>query len=112
MKRAFRLLLLVPVVVVIVALSVANRGSVIFSIDPFGGNDPAFSFSAPLYWLLFAAVGLGILIGGIATWARQSKWRRTARLEHAEIERIKREREQARTEAVSLPSHVDRRPIA
>lgn len=112
MKRAFRLLLLVPVVVVIVALSVANRGSVIFSIDPFGGDDPAFSFSVPLYWLLFAAAGVGVLIGGIATWAKQSKWRRAARLEHAEMERIKREREHERPPVVSLSSHVDRQPAA
>lgn len=112
MKRALKLLLLVPVVVVIVALSVANRDPVTFSIDPFGGSDPAFSFEVPLYWLLFAAGALGVLIGGVATWARQSKWRRAARQEHAEIERMKRERDRPRSGTGSLPSPADRQPIA
>jgi len=112
MRRAIKLLLLVPVVVIIIALSVANRGSVNLSIDPFGGSDPEFSFSVPLYWLLFAAGGMGVLIGGIATWTRQSKWRRAARLEHAEVDRIKREREQERTQAIPLPSQDDRQPVA
>ena len=79
MKRAIKLTLLIPVVAIIVALSVANRGPVEFSLDPFNGEDPALSASIPLYWLLFGAAALGVLIGGTATWLGQSKWRRTAR---------------------------------
>ncbi len=112
MKRAIKLLLLIPVVVVVVALSVANRHSVTFSIDPFGGNDPTFSYSIPLYWLLFAALAVGVVIGGVAAWAGQSKWRRAARHEHAEIERIKREQERPRSQASTLPSPSDRQPVA
>ena len=110
MKRALKLLLLVPVVVVIVALSVANRHAVVFSIDPFGAGDPAFTYEIPLYWLLFAAAAIGVLIGGVATWAGQSKWRRAARHEHAEVEKMKRERERAPTPP--LPSPADRQPVA
>lgn len=112
MKRAVKLILLIPIVVVVVALSVANRGSVTFSVDPFGGDDPALSFQIPLYWLLFAALAIGVLIGGVATWIGQSKWRRAARHDHAEIERLKRDRERSRSGTTSLPLPADRQPVA
>ncbi len=112
MKRAIKLILLIPVVVLLVALSVANRGQVTFSIDPFGGDDPALSFDIPLYWLLFAAAAIGVLIGGVATWIGQSKWRRAARQDHAEIERLKRDRERSRATATALPLPADRQPVA
>jgi hypothetical protein len=36
----------------------------------------------PLFMLFFVLVGLGALIGGIAAWLKQHKWR--ARARHAE----------------------------
>jgi uncharacterized integral membrane protein len=112
MKRAVKLILLIPVVVLLVALSVANRAPVVFSLDPFGGDDPALSFEIPLYWLLFAAAAIGLLVGGVATWIGQSKWRRAARHDHAEIERLRREGERSRSAPTSLPLPADRQPVA
>jgi hypothetical protein len=91
MSRSAKLVLLIPVAIVVVALSIANRQHVTFSIDPFGDPDPALSVSLPLYWLLFAAIAIGVLTGGSAAWLRQRRWRRAARHDHAEIERLRRE---------------------
>ena len=112
MKRAIKLILLIPIAVIVIALAVANRHSVTFSVDPFGGDDPALSFQIALFWLLFGAIAIGLIVGGAATWITQSKWRRAARHEHAEIGRIKRERERSQTATTALPVPADRQPIA
>ena len=94
MRRVLFLVVLVPLAIVIVILSVANRGEVVFSLDPFGGD--ALSFAAPLFVFLFAALALGIVVGGSAAWLRQGKWRHAARLERAEAARLRSEVERLR----------------
>mgnify|MGYP000845960920 CR=1 FL=1 len=84
MRRFISLLILIPLAAVVVLFSVANRHAVMVSLDPFHGATPALTFSAPLFVLLFGALALGVLIGGIATWARQGRWRRAARKIEAE----------------------------
>lgn len=101
MTRALKLLLLLPIIIIVVTLAVANRHTVLFSLDPFADPDPALVIDVPLFWLLFGALGVGILLGGVAAWLRQGKWRRAARHDHAELERIKRAAEPPR--AVPLP---------
>ena len=66
-------------------------------LDPFSAEHPAASLTLPLFALVIVLLIIGVLIGGIAAWLRQSKWRRTARrLEremadlHIEIEGLKR----------------------
>jgi uncharacterized integral membrane protein len=89
--------ILVPLGVIIIAFFVANRQIVTVSLDPFSAEHPAASLTLPLFALVIVLLVLGVLIGGIAAWLRQSKWRRTARrLEreiadlHLEIEALKR----------------------
>jgi uncharacterized integral membrane protein len=91
MRRFLTLLILVPLAAVIVLFSVANRESVRVSLDPFHAEAPAVSFSAPLFVLLFGALVLGLLIGGVAAWVRQGRWRRAARKAEHEAERLKAE---------------------
>ena len=111
MGRAARLLLLVPVAVVVVLVAIANRHDVIFSVDPLGETSAGLSVELPLYWILFAALALGIVVGGAATWVGQSKWRRMARHDHAEAERLRRETQRAPA-SVSLSGPDQRRPAA
>ena len=96
-RKIIAAIILVPLAVIIVAFAVANRQIVTISLDPFSAEHPAASLTLPLFALVIVMLLFGVLIGGIAAWLRQSKWRRTARrLEreiadlHIEIEALKR----------------------
>jgi uncharacterized integral membrane protein len=87
MRRFLFLVVLLPLAVVIILLSVANRHSVTVSLDPFHSTAPALSFTAPLFVIFFVALAAGIVIGGIAAWLRQAHWRRKARAAETAAER-------------------------
>jgi uncharacterized integral membrane protein len=96
-RKIVAAIILVPLAIVIIAFAVANRQIVTVSLDPFSAEHPAASLTLPLFALVFVLLVVGVLIGGIAAWLRQSKWRRTARrLEreiadlHLQIEALKR----------------------
>src|ERR687897_906302 len=59
-------------------VAVANRAPVTLSFDPFSPT-PMFSTTMPLFALIFIAVAIGVLIGGVASWFAQSKHRRLER---------------------------------
>jgi len=113
MRRFLILFVLLPVAVIVVVLSVANRNDVTFSIDPFGAAAPGWSASAPFYVFLFAAVVVGVIIGGVSTWLRQGHWRHAARSERANAERLRnevgqlRQRIEAATPALGAPRGRD-----
>jgi uncharacterized integral membrane protein len=102
MRRVLFIVILLPLAVVMIVLSVANRGTVLFSLDPFGGD--ALSIAAPLFVLLFAALLLGIAIGGVAAWLRQGRWRQVARRERAEAARLRGEIERQRGRVAPPPA--------
>jgi hypothetical protein len=97
MRRFLFLVILLPLGVIAVALSVANRETVRLSFDPAGSLGPGWGASMPLFVLLFAVLAVGVVIGGVATWLGQSKWRYAARLERANVGRLRREVERLRT---------------
>lgn len=72
-------ILLIAVTVLVVVFAVANRQMVTLGFDPFDTENPIFGIRMPLFLLVLLSVLIGILIGGAATWLRQSKWRRKAR---------------------------------
>jgi len=95
-RKVVAAIILVPLAVVIIAFAVANRQIVTVSLDPFSSEHPAASLTLPLFALVIVLLVVGVLIGGVAAWLRQSRWRRTARrLEreiadlHIEIEGLK-----------------------
>ncbi len=104
MRRFLILFVLLPVAIVAVALSVANRADVVLSLDPLGGGAPRWSVELPLFILLFATLGLGVLIGGIATWIGQGRWRRSARAERANAARLRQDAERLRERVVTAPA--------
>jgi len=71
--------ILVPLAVIIVGFAVANRQAVTISFDPFDATHPAYSATLPLFVVIFLLVILGVVIGGVAAWLRQGKWRAAAR---------------------------------
>ena len=108
MRRFLVVFLLIPIAIVVVVLSVANRGEVTFSLDPFGAAAPGLSLTAPLFVFLFAALAAGIVLGGIATWIRQSRWRMLARIERAEAQRARQEIERLRDRVADLSPPLPR----
>ena len=98
MIRFLKGLVLVPIAIVVVLLAVANREFVTLSFDPFS-PEPVFSLSVPLYALVFAAVALGIVVGGIGSWLGQGKNRRRARHNRREAESWQREADRLKTYA-------------
>ena len=99
MRNFFRAIILVPLALVIVAFAVANRQTVSFTLDPFGIATTALNFQAPLFALAFALVIVGVVVGGIATWLKQSHWRRAARSLDMEVRKLRGENEQLRKHA-------------
>ncbi len=79
LRKIVTTIIVVPLAVVIVAFAVANRQAVTVSFDPFSAVSPAYAATLPLFAVIFAVLIFGVLIGGIAAWIGQSKWRRAAR---------------------------------
>ena len=85
MKTFLKWLFLLPLFIIGAAIALANRQIATIYFDPFpngGANGP--QVSAPFWLILFAALMLGVLIGGVATWIGQGTHRRTARRTRAE----------------------------
>jgi Na+/H+-translocating membrane pyrophosphatase len=95
MKRFVKLLVLVLLALPAIALLVANRHDVIFYLDPFAGAAPeGTQVTVQLFVVIGAAIMVGVIFGGVATYLEQGKYRRAAR--------------RARTEVVSLRAEVAR----
>jgi uncharacterized membrane protein YciS (DUF1049 family) len=97
-------LILIPLTILIVALAVANREIVAVSFDPLNRAEPAFLLRTPLFALVFVLVIVGVIIGGIASWLRQSKWRRAARAREAELRVARDEVDRLRRELAARDS--------
>jgi uncharacterized integral membrane protein len=78
-------IVIIPLAAIFVTFAVANRQAVTVSFDPFASAPPAYAATLPLFAILFAVLILGVLIGGIAAWLRQAKWRRAARKLDGEV---------------------------
>ena len=87
MSRFLSILIGLPLAVIAVALAVANRKPVTLSLDPFAPDHPAVSVTLPLFAIIFAAVIVGVIAGGLVTWARQGRYRKEARAARREQKR-------------------------
>jgi uncharacterized integral membrane protein len=103
-------LVLVPLAVLIVLLALANRQAVTLSLDPLLSDKPLVTVTQPLFILLLAAVLAGVIVGGIAAWLRQGKWRQAAKRAQAEARAARaeadglRERLEAAERAAGQPT--------
>lgn len=90
-RKIVAALVLVPLAIILIAFAVANRHVVTVSLDPFSSNPPAAAVTLPLFALVIVLLIIGVLIGGVAAWLRQGKWRRTARRLEFEVDELRRE---------------------
>lgn len=117
LKRTLWLLTAFPAAALLIALAVANRHSVRLVLDPFRPDQPAVSLVMPFYGYLFGMLLIGVLLGGVATWVSQGRWRRIARQRaaeakrwQAEADRLMRERDadvSARSKSLPPPATRD-----
>ena len=109
MIRFLKALILLPVAILIVLLAVANRAPVTLSLDPFSQAAPEFAFQLPLFAVIFAAIMVGILIGGTASWLAQGRNRKTRRQLRRETRPLRYETERLKAQSPStttLPATV------
>ena len=79
LNRFLTIAVFIPLAIVLIALAVANRAPVDFTLDPFNPGNPGLTVAMPLFVYLFAALVLGLVIGSMATWFRQGRYRKQAR---------------------------------
>ncbi|MEP1932212.1 MAG: lipopolysaccharide assembly protein LapA domain-containing protein [Roseibium sp.] len=97
MTRFIKNVILLAIAVVLVPLSVANRHTVSLSLNPFDPQDPRLTVpDIPLFWIIFASLGIGIIIGGLGAWAKQGRWRKEARVKRREADKWHQEADQLR----------------
>ena len=96
MKAFFKALVLVPVALLVVLFSVANRAPVRVSLDPISRDAPALALDLPLFAVILAAIAIGVLIGGFASWLAQGKHRKAARVNRREADKLRSEAQSLR----------------
>jgi uncharacterized integral membrane protein len=97
MKRFLKFLVLAPIAILLLIFAFANRHLVTISFDPFEAGDiAAFAITAPLFVVLIVVGAVGVLAGSAATWLAQGKYRKAARFNRAEAERLRGEADRLR----------------
>lgn len=91
LNKLITLLITLPLAIILIVLSVANRGPVAVTIDPFNPGNPALTASMPLFILILLAVMMGVILGSVVTWFKQGKHRRAMRAEAERANALKRE---------------------
>jgi hypothetical protein len=99
LRKIVSALILVPLAILFIVFAVANRQTIVVSLDPFDQVNPALSISLPLFALILILIIGGVIIGGIAAWLGQGKWRWRARHFEAEARELRRELDQLKRRA-------------
>ncbi|MBG0800910.1 LapA family protein [Methylocystis sp. FS] len=106
MKSILRVIVFVPLALIILFFSMANRGSVRIGLDPFAPSDGSGpSFEAPIFLVVLASMAIGVLAGGISSWLGHLSVRRAAKVARAEARKTRVEIDKLRQQALaSLPA--------
>lgn len=91
MRKLVLVVFTIPLAIILIALSVANRAPVLATLDPFNPGNPALSFSLPLFAIVLVAMMVGVVLGSLLTWVKQGKHRSRAKTEASRADAIKRE---------------------
>ncbi|PII39758.1 membrane protein [Sinorhizobium meliloti CCBAU 01290] len=105
LKKLINIVVFVPLGVLLIVLSVANRQTATLALNP-NPADSVLSISAPFFVFLFLAVIIGLVLGAAVTWFTQGKYRRRARNEANEALKWHREAEKQRGQAEKLATQA------
>ena len=98
MLKLVKFVLFALVAAILLVFAFANRQVVSVSFDPFvSGDTPAFALAAPLFLVMMLTLIIGVIVGGVAVWLSQGRFRRAARQTRAEVARL-------RAQSASVPS--------
>lgn len=108
-RKIVSALILVPLAIVFVIFAVANRQTVVVSFDPFDQTHPMLAVALPLFALILVLLVGGVIVGGVAAWLGQGKWRWRARHFEAEVRTLRGELDQLRRRggAIERPPAID-----
>lgn len=87
-NRFVLIAIIVPVAIVLIMLAVANRAPVAFTLDPINPGNPGLTVQLPFFVFLFLALGCGMVIGSLATWLKQGRYRKEARVKRREVQNL------------------------
>lgn len=105
MVRFLKFVIIAPIAILLLIFAFANRHFVTVSFDPFESGDiPAFAIQAPLFVVLIAAMMIGVVAGGVATWFAQGKYRRAARQNAFEADKWRTEAQAAKAQTLAPPA--------
>ena len=102
-RKIVTAVILVPLAAIIIAFAVANRQIVTVSFDPFDTVQPAYAASLPLFVLILILVIFGVLLGGMAAWLREARWRWAARRAEKENQELRLDLDRMRHDLTSQP---------
>jgi uncharacterized integral membrane protein len=105
--KRFSWILTLPLIIVAVVFSVANREPITLDLWPFEYSSPPI----PLSIALLASLVLGLLVGSLAAWLSAGRTRRRARQERRRADELEREtarlrRERDRTDIAPPTGHA------
>ena len=90
-------LVVLPLAVYSAFFAVNNRGRVTLDFDPV-----PYSLDLPIFAGVLGAILIGLIVGGVAAWLRQGKWRRETRKLRRDVRDLNAELEQIRAQAASI----------
>jgi uncharacterized integral membrane protein len=106
-NRFVLIVIFVPLAIVLIALAVANRELVAFTLDPFNPGNPSLTLKLPLFVFLFLALAIGLVVGSAATWIKQGQYRKLARQRAQEVQSLRDAAIRAAPQnAVALPKRA------
>jgi uncharacterized integral membrane protein len=110
MRRVLAWIILAPVATIALLFALANRGWVTVSVDPFSQAAPAYAVELPLFLVMFGALIMGVLIGGVAVWFGRLRWQMAAHRAEREAARLRAEKAEvearSRAEAFGAPRSI------
>jgi uncharacterized integral membrane protein len=110
MRKFFSTLFAILLGLISVTFAVANRHFVTVSFDPFNSANPAIYVSMPLFALIIVVAIFGVIVGGMATWFGQRRWRRAARAHEADARTVRGQLAELRSQQAQASRGEAQRP--